>query len=309
MTDRPPIPVHVIAGPLGVGKTTAIGRYLAEQSGSQFIGVLVNDFGPVGLDAPALTAEHPDGNRLVVRSIPGGCLCCVSTDALTDGITHLAAMPGIDRILIEPSGLALPAQVVNLLHQLAPDHRLDVRPTIVLLDAAEFGTGLALEMPYYRRLIESADILVAHRADRTGPAALARFEAWAADLDPPKLAALTAEHGRLPADLFNLARETAPAAPTEPHDTHHTAPHRAGGHHWPATDRFDRDLLRTAVSALGAARFKGHFHTTAGWRRIEWALGELHDSLAPAAPDNRCEWIDARVPNAQVTARLDACRS
>jgi hypothetical protein len=68
------IPLHLIAGALGVGKTTAIRRFVAQSP--DYVAVLVNDFGETGYDA-ALIGEA-GGGKIQVENVPGGCLCCTS---------------------------------------------------------------------------------------------------------------------------------------------------------------------------------------------------------------------------------------
>jgi len=292
-SDR--IPVHIVAGPLGVGKTTAILRYVQRQAGREHVAVLVNDYGPVGMDGSILGGS-PGGAGMELLSIPGGCLCCASADALAAGIPKLASLPGVTRIIIEPSGLAMPAQVVDLLRRLAAGHALDVRPTIVLIDAAEFRAELAEHMPYYRRLVESADVLVANRADKADAKAVARFEAWAAGLFPPKLRVVVTEHGELPDEVFTLQSAATPASGATTHE--HTHPLQAHGQVWPADAVFDADGVEQAIRAAQPARFKGIFHTTRGWLLLQWARGELAVTPTEHRRDSRAEWIGGDTPMA-----------
>lgn len=68
--------LNIVTGPLGVGKTTAILHYLKNQAGKENIGVLVNDFGPLGLDGIFLQEQPQEAGSLRIESIPGGGLCC-----------------------------------------------------------------------------------------------------------------------------------------------------------------------------------------------------------------------------------------
>lgn len=332
--SRPPIPLHILAGPLGVGKTTAILSYVERNAGREHVAVLVNDFGPVGLDGAIMqgTAGRVAGDQMKVLTIPGGCMCCASADALTTGLPRLAQLPGVTRIIIEPSGIAMPAQVVDLVRAMAGELNLDVRPTIVLLDLGEFASETAERMPYYRRLVESADVLVGNRRDRASDKAISRFEDWAKRLDPPKLRTLTTTMGELPDALFELPGSDgrAPEQTDRAHDHEHAHEHdadarRAGGRTWPPGQAFNLAALRTTIDALPVTRFKGIFHTDAGWKLIELARGERHERFTEHRRDNRCDWItppevsppevsppevDASEHDAaHITAQLDACRA
>ncbi len=338
------IPVHVIAGPLGVGKTTAILEYVRRQAGWQKIAVLVNDFGPVGLDGAILKAGAPSGDGLQVVNVPGGCVCCVGADGLITGMRRILKLSevlnnqhtphplapgstggsggsevpgvpeipgaGVDRILIEPSGIAMPAQVVDQLRELSHEHALDLRPTIVLLDAREFASGFAPEMPYYQRLIEAADVLIANRCDQASDQTVIQFRQFADTLDPPKLRVLTTHHGLIPDDIFDLPSVHADTKPDATHNRH-PHDHHAHGTTWPPESVFQHEPLEQAVrNALGRIdRFKGVFHTTSGWRQIEIARGGLITRETQHRRDSRAEWIArGAFDHASFTQSIDSCR-
>lgn len=323
MNDTQNIPVHIVAGPLGVGKTTAIMRYVERHAGQEHVAVMVNDFGPVGMDGAILDGAvgHAVGDRMKVLTIPGGCLCCASADALLDAIPKLAAMPGITRLIIEPSGLAMPAQVVDMVRRLASEHHLSVRPTIVLVDAAEFRAEIAEHMPYYRRLVESADVLVAHRADRADEEVLARFKSWAGQLYPAKLRVLTAAHGQLPDAVFDLIeepRETTDAPERHDHAHRHPSDHHhhdhdhghsehADGKIWPAEQMFDAEHLKATIESQRPMRFKGIFRSPRGWQLYQWARGELQVTFTEHRRDNRADWIAESAEGDTLAERLEDC--
>jgi len=99
-----PLPVHLVAGPLGVGKTTAILSYVERHAGREHVAVLVNDFGPVGMDGAIMRGAigRVVGDQMKVLTIPGGCLCCASADALAVASSAAALMAA-----------SAPAQVVG----------------------------------------------------------------------------------------------------------------------------------------------------------------------------------------------------
>jgi len=304
MTTETPLPCHVIAGPLGVGKTTAILDYLARHAGEQRVGVLVNDFGPVGLDGAVLEADGGEG--LQVTTVPGGCVCCAAAEGLVTSIQRLLTAD-IDRLIIEPSGMADPAQVLGLLRQIAGQSRLELRPTIALLSASEFEPQRASQMPFFRHMADAADILVLNRCDTTGPGVTEAFRQWAAGLEPPKLRVLTTEQGHLDDELFAL---TLPApAPGEgsghDHDHHrHADTDRTGALTWPKERVFDHGRLVQAlarlaeegVEGLGLTRLKGIFHTDRGWFLLQVADGELSVRETPGRRESSVEWVTAEGP-------------
>ncbi len=103
------LPLTILGGYLGAGKTTLINRLLAGHHGKRLT-VLVNDFGAINIDA-GLIAEH-DGDTI---SLANGCACCQLQDDALKQLQELAAMPDPpDHILVEASGAGEPARLAYL---------------------------------------------------------------------------------------------------------------------------------------------------------------------------------------------------
>ncbi len=170
MTTRPntlqPIPVAVLSGYLGAGKTTLINRLLATQTDRR-LAVLVNDFGDINVDASLIRAHQ--GRTM---SLTNGCICCSIAGDLTSALREVVALDRespdahIDRIIIEASGVADPAKIA--MHaQGWPDLRLD---GIVIVVDAEAIRKLALDRyvgTTVVRQVKAADVLVVSKADLT----------------------------------------------------------------------------------------------------------------------------------------------
>lgn len=135
------IPTHVIAGPLGAGKTSLIRQLLDQRPSGERWAVLINEFGQIGLDA-ALLSRDEDG--ITINEIAGGCLCCVNGVPFQVGLGRLLRQARPDRLLIEPSGLGHPSELIKQLGQSPWTGILDVQPLVIVLDALALAAGQPL---------------------------------------------------------------------------------------------------------------------------------------------------------------------
>ncbi|MFW0787222.1 GTP-binding protein [Gordonia sp. CPCC 206044] len=157
--SRAAIPVIVVAGFLGSGKTTLLNHLLRTASGTR-IGVLVNDFGSINIDA-MLIAGQADGTV----SLSNGCMCCsVDADGLEGALDRLVRpSAGIDVIVVEASGIAEPRALIRMITGLS-DPRLAYGGLVYVVDAATIEE-LRERHPEVDRHIEIADLVVLNKAD------------------------------------------------------------------------------------------------------------------------------------------------
>lgn len=135
------IPTHVIAGPLGAGKTSLIQHLLAQRPAHERWAVLINEFGQIGLDAALLTRDE-DG--IALGEVAGGCLCCVNGAPFQVGLGRLLRKARPDRLFIEPSGLGHPAQLLQQLREAPWQQVLAVQPCVLVLDTQALAAGKPL---------------------------------------------------------------------------------------------------------------------------------------------------------------------
>lgn len=165
------IPTHVIGGPLGAGKTSLIKHLLAQKPADERWAILINEFGQIGLDAALLTTAA-DG--IALGEVAGGCLCCVNGAPFQIGLGRLLRKSRPHRLLIEPSGLGHPVQLIEQLQQAPWLGVLTVQPSVMVLDAAALATGHPLP-PSQASALTAAGLLVLNKSADLDAAARRRL--------------------------------------------------------------------------------------------------------------------------------------
>lgn len=155
------IPTHVIAGPLGAGKTSLIKQLLTQKPAHERWAVLINEFGQIGLDA-ALLSTAEDG--IALGEVAGGCLCCVNGAPFQIGLGRLLRKARPDRLFIEPSGLGHPLQLLKQLHEAPWKGVLAVQPSVMVLDAQALAAGKPLQQAQQEAIAHSG-LLVLNKSD------------------------------------------------------------------------------------------------------------------------------------------------
>lgn len=155
------IPTHVIAGPLGAGKTSLIKHLLAQRPANERWAVLINEFGQIGIDAALLTR---DADGIALGEVAGGCLCCVNGAPFQIGLGRLLRKARPDRLFIEPSGLGHPAQLLKQLNEAPWVGVLAVQPCVLVLDAQALAAGKSLPATQQEAL-NSAGLLLLNKSE------------------------------------------------------------------------------------------------------------------------------------------------
>jgi G3E family GTPase len=246
---RRPIVAHVIAGPLGVGKTTVLARLLAAKPPAENWVALLNEFTDAGIDA--LTVAAAARGAYDVRLVEGGCLCCAGELEFRRTLAELVAHVQPHRILVEPSGLGHPAGVVEELLGYESRDQIELRSVVTLVDVARLDEAVEGRSGLLADQVGIADVLVLNKGDLADPAARTRFAAWAAGLYPRKRWHGVAQWGELPEAA--LAPRELPAPQVEPDRAHaHAVDAIATSWRFGREREFAEDRLRELVAA-GAA--------------------------------------------------------
>ena len=196
------IPATVIGGYLGAGKTTLV-NHLLRNAGGLRLAVLVNDFGALPIDRDLIVGS--DGDTL---EISGGCICCSYGSDLMESLLDLPRRrPGIDRVLIEASGVALPGMVASAVGLLEA-YGLD--GVVVLADAetVRHQAADAYLGDTITRQLAAADVVILNRCDLVGAEARDETVRWL-EGQAPNGRVVPAERSTVPVELMLGLREGA----------------------------------------------------------------------------------------------------
>ena len=172
MTSTNNIPVSVIGGYLGSGKTTLINQLLRNADGRK-LAVLVNEFGALPIDADLIEAQSD-----TMISISGGCVCCSYGNDLIQALLEISKLESApDHILIESSGVALPGAIaasvsINGNFEIAGIITV-VDSELILEQASNEYIGDTIE-----RQLGDSDIVLLNKCDLVDEVHLAYLESW-----------------------------------------------------------------------------------------------------------------------------------
>ncbi|NIE53514.1 GTP-binding protein [Pantoea sp. Ap-870] len=165
--------VNLITGFLGSGKTTTLLHLLAHKPANEKWAILVNEFGEIGIDG-ALLADR----GATLKEIPGGCMCCVNGLPLQVELNMLLKQTQPDRLIIEPTGLGHPKQLLNMLRAAVYQPWIRVDATLTLLDPRQLADTRVTENENFRDQLIAADIIIANKSDKWDAEDRQRLASW-----------------------------------------------------------------------------------------------------------------------------------
>lgn len=195
-----PVPILLITGFLGAGKTTLINRLLAEPQGRRLAAV-VNDFGAINIDAALLSSVSDD-----VISLKNGCICCsLLGDLLQTLSTVLRRDPRPDGIVIETSGVSNPAEIVRMLLDPVIWKEAALDTVICVVDAQGMTDRPSLvDDALWRSQVQAADFVALGKTDLVSEVER-NFARLAIRRAKPDRAIHDMQAGRLPRELLLLS--------------------------------------------------------------------------------------------------------
>ncbi len=301
---------NLITGFLGSGKTTSILHLLAHKPADEKWAVLVNEFGEVGIDG-ALLAD----SGALLKEIPGGCMCCVNGLPMQVGLNTLLRQGKPDRLLIEPTGLGHPKQILDILTAAVYEPWIDLRATLCVLDPRQLLDSKVMANDNFRDQLAAADVIISNKMDRMTAESELAFDTWWQEHAGERLHILTT-HGNIDLALLDLPRlNRAPLPESAAHAHSHGQKKGLGALSLPAHQRWRRSLnsgqgyqacgwifdADTTFDTIGllewarlapVARVKGVMRIAEGLVRINRQGLDLHiETQNVAPPDSRIELI------------------
>lgn len=286
MTQLTSVPTNILTGFLGAGKTSAIAHLLTLKPASERWAILVNEFGEIGIDGALLKTVSGDESGVFIREVPGGCMCCAVGVPMQVALNELLRQSRPDRLLIEPTGLGHPQEVLKVLSGTYYQSVLNVEHTLTLVDARKLSDERYTRHETFNQQIAIADVVVGNKADKYQSGDPQRLIEYVAQHASPDTTIVFAEHGRI--DLALLQGATLGTVMTE-HEHPHSHPASAqevGFQRFPAsgvikavnqgegyvsvgwrlapTLVFDCDQLQRFVEQADVERFKAVFITSTG---------------------------------------------
>lgn len=249
------IPLIVLGGFLGAGKTTLLNHMLTEAAGRR-IAVLVNDFGPINVDA-ALIADH-DGETL---SLTNGCICCSIGSGLDAALIRvLERQPAPELIVIEASGVSDPGRIAQVG---MADPMLQLESVVVMVDAEQVSEQLddPLLADTLVRQIKAAGLLVLNKIDLIPTQALYALR-QRLTRQFGQMPVIETQHGQVPVEALSGQPDLLEALRVDAgHDHAHAPPadHPFEGGRWSGTGMLSADQLVQTLKQLprSVLRVKG----------------------------------------------------
>jgi len=267
---KPKVPVTILCGFLGAGKTTLVQHILRNREGLK-VGVVVNDVAEMNVDSEVLNFDDADG----IVGLQNGCVCCSGRDDLFARLQELVESQGVskldrpwDRLVVECSGVAEPESIAQELESMglrgAPLMRhVFLAGIICMVDASTFwetynsgDAGADDRQPLSTLLlaqVECADTVIVSKNDLVGETELERLSELLGALSP-NARRLAATHGALP------LRTVLPADPIDL-DMPAYVPNLANRHSVAVQKARAQPLSHVGTSSIEEDHSSGHAHS------------------------------------------------
>jgi G3E family GTPase len=336
---KQPVPVSVLVGFLGVGKTTLLNHLLSATHGRK-IALIVNEFGAINIDSKLVrhTTEQ-------VIQMSNGCICCTLRADLLTELTTLSQMPGLEYILIESTGIADPLPIAQTFYMGNLEELVRLDSIITVVDAVNFWTLYHSESecldadgqpvieplaPLLADQLEFTNIVLINKTDLAGPDEITNLEAFIRRLNPDARLQRTV-YGQVDPSLlldtglydYEYGAEAAnwdlewnqPSSEVDVYGFSSFAYRSATPFIWEAFDRFlSNPVYDQVIRSKGIAFFVDHNPIIISQAGGLCELDELEPfDLSPGDLDEpavtELVFIGQSLPAAEILSALDACKA
>ena len=191
------VPTNIITGFLGVGKTSAILHLLSNKPADERWAILVNEFGKIGVDGSLFAGQYGANQQVFVREVPGGCMCCAAGLPMQVALSQLLTKAQPDRLLIEPTGLGHPQEVLQVLSTEYYQEILLLQKTLTLVDARKLSDLRYTSHDTFNQQIAIADTVIGNKLDLYQDEDKARLIAYVKRQGQPHTQVLFTQHGEI----------------------------------------------------------------------------------------------------------------
>lgn len=311
MTAKP-LPLTVIGGFLGAGKTSLLKHWLRQAQGQRYA-VLVNDFGALNIDAQLIESRAGD-----MIALSNGCVCCQIGDDLTAALIRvLDTVPAYDAVLIEASGVSDPWRIAQM-GRADPGLSLDGVIVVVDASAALAQSSDPLLMDTLERQLRAADLIVVNKRELITPEQHQAVQRWIETVAGPVPQVQSTNAAVPPALLSSLALPEPVAGDLSEAPLHDEPTHGNLFETWSyrPVQAFSEAALRDWLSQPppGLLRLKGLLRTldaagASNWSELQFAgrHGSLRRTSAPIAGAALVAiGLRGQLPRATLSARFSS---
>ncbi len=247
------VPTNIITGFLGVGKTSTILHLLKHKPDNERWAVLVNEFGEIGVDGSLIEGQHTENQGVYIREVPGGCMCCAAGVSMQIALNQLLSQAKPDRVLIEPTGLGHPKEVLQSLSTELYQEALSLQKTVCLVDARKLTDERYTNHEIFNQQIEMADLVIGNKLDLYQADDKTRLAEYVKQKGQSHAEVTYAEYGKISPSLLNGVTKNKSL------NTHHNHHHEHSIIQFPS----DKDIPECGFIK---ATNEGEGYQSMGWR-------------------------------------------
>jgi G3E family GTPase len=321
------VPTNIITGFLGAGKTSAILHLMRHKPAHERWAVLVNEFGEIGVDGSLFQGQHSEGNGVFIREVPGGCMCCAAGLPMKIALNQLLATAKPDRLLIEPTGLGHPQEVLQAFSSKYYQELLSLQKTLTLVDARKLSDPRYTSHDTFNQQIAIADTIIGNKLDLYQDEDKARLIAYVKQQGQPHTRVFFTQHGEIAVSQLRGAITDYPIQSLHHHHESQEMPmaseapipvcgfikamnegegFRSVGWRFSPDKIFHREKLFSFLTGLRVERMKAVFITDEGMFGYNLTADALTETVLDECLESRIEMIAGNLDDS-LEAQLLAC--